>query len=118
MRNLKPRSSMTMADRFSAVLSKSDMTSLVDRKNDKSTIELGYHKISGFVSDSHINLTFASGFGSGKYLVCSPPTNHDVVFLLNLVYYFCQDAGRCLFRNFLSFGCWFLQEGYCQFITS
>ena len=57
---------MKMADRFSAVLSESDMTSLVDRKNDKTTIERGYHKISGFVSDSHINRAFASVFGSGK----------------------------------------------------
>ena len=40
--------------------------------NDKTIIELGYHKISWFVSVSQIN-----------YLISSPVTYHDI--LLNLV---------------------------------
>ena len=42
------------------------------RSNDKTIMELGYHKISWFVSVSQIN-----------YLISSPVTYHDI--LLNLV---------------------------------
>ena len=60
----------------------SDMTYLVDQKNgdqnDKTVIELGYRKISWFVSVSQINY-LPKAKASANKLICSPLTNHDIL---------------------------------------
>ena len=49
--------------------------------NDKTIIELGYHKISWFVSVLQINY-LPQPLASANKLTCSPLTNHDILFNL------------------------------------
>ena len=51
--------------------------------NDKTIMELGYHKISWFVSVSQINYLPQPSASANNLSGCSPLTNHDI--LLNLV---------------------------------
>ena len=49
--------------------------------NDKTIIELDYHKISWFVSVSQINY-LPQPSASANILICSPLTNHDILLIL------------------------------------
>ena len=81
---MKLRSCVEMEDRVPEE-AESDLTCLVDQKNGDRMIK----QLLNLVISKYRDLLcladqlFATAFGFGKYLICLPLTNHDI--LLNLV---------------------------------